>query len=74
MEVKIVEMTDAGASTDLTSSATAIADTAGGWVTYKVTTDVTPAIGDRTYCLVARLNGATSGTIRFGSMTLLHIA
>lgn len=72
-EVKIVEVDDNGNETDLNTTPAAIPDTGGVWKTFKFSTDVAPAIGDRLFKLVGRRNSAPSIDIRYASMTLLDV-
>jgi hypothetical protein len=46
------------------------ADTAGGWETFGFTTNAPGDLGDQTYRLEARLNGATSADLRFTSLSI----
>jgi hypothetical protein len=71
-QLKIAERDESTETeTDLMSSPSSVAATSGKHAISKHTTDVTPAAGDRTFILYARLNGATSFDIDNGSLTLI---
>jgi len=43
------------------------------WKTSKFQTDQVPGTGDKTYELQGRLNGATSASVRYGSVVLIEL-
>ena len=50
-----------------------IGDTGGNWLLKKFFTDTNPSSGDAQFILQGRLNGATSASIRFVTLTLLEV-
>lgn len=71
VQLKVVE---AGASNvDMNSTPYSVSDTSNAWSVVKFLTDVAPRAGDWTYEVHGRLNGASSASMRFSSLTLLEI-
>lgn len=71
VEIRLVED---GTEVQLNSNVFQAPDTAGAWQSFKFQTDTPPQSQDETlYRLEGRLNGATSASLRFTSMTLLRV-
>jgi hypothetical protein len=72
VEMRITEDKN-GSVVVLNTSVYQVADTSDAWVNIGFNTDVVPRAGRNTYRLEARLNGATSATIRYAALTLLEV-
>lgn len=70
-QLQLIEMSDDGSERPL-SDVYCMADVAG-WVVGKFMTNQVPSVGDQTYELRGRLNGAQSASIRYCSVVLLEM-
>lgn len=59
--------------TSLLTTAHAPGDTSGAWTALQFSTDNDPVAGIQLYRLQGRLNGATSASVRYVSMSLLEV-
>lgn len=73
VELRIIEDNLNGTIRDMVPAPRAVADTADAWKSVQFTTQLPPSTGLNMYILQGRLNGATSASIRFVSMSLLEI-
>jgi len=70
-ELRVTETDAAGAVADMTPTPLLLADTAGAYETWALTTTIPPSAGQNTYRVECRvIGGSDSASVRFASMAL----
>ena len=70
-ELRVTETDSSGVVVDMTPTPLPLADTAGAYITWALTTTVPPSAGRNTYRVEARvIGGSDSASLRFASMAL----
>ena len=72
VDFKLVEVGTGSPNRDMSAVYT-VGDTSGAWEKHKFSTNAAPSAGTQTFCLLAKLNGAVTASIRYISLSLLRV-